>query len=113
MVSVTDDCNELDRLEHAPSNVLQSVNFDTKEEAIRYPKFNDETSMIGRELEVGLRFRIRAKFKLLVKNFSISNRFEVIFKVNDKEREFKLVAKKIIVRGGFGLHYWLKNLRGK
>ncbi|CAI9753449.1 unnamed protein product [Fraxinus pennsylvanica] len=67
-----------------PSDDLRSVHSDSDEEVVTYPEFNGKVDMVDPVLDVGLKFRSKKEVKPVVKNFSIHNRFEVIFSYNDK-----------------------------
>ncbi|CAI9760511.1 unnamed protein product [Fraxinus pennsylvanica] len=65
---------------------LRSVHSNSNEEVVTYPEFNDDVDMVDPVLEVGLKFRSKKEVKGVVKNFSIHNRFEVVFPYNDRCR---------------------------
>lgn len=74
--------NESDNSGYVPSDDLRSVYCD--EEVVTYPEFNGKVDMVDPVLDVGLKFRSKKEIKPVVKNFSIHNKFEVIFSYNDK-----------------------------
>ncbi|KAL2550099.1 Ubiquitin fusion degradation UFD1 family protein [Forsythia ovata] len=82
----SDDPNEPDTSEYASSDELRSVNSDSEEKVICYLEFNGEKDTMDLVLEVGLKFRLKEELKVVVKNFSISNRYEVVFPYNYKSR---------------------------
>lgn len=67
-----------DNYEYAPPDDLRSVHSDSHNEVVTYPEFNGEVDMVDPVLEVGLKFRSKKEVNVVVKNFSIHNRFEVV-----------------------------------
>ncbi|KAL2481761.1 Uncharacterized protein Adt_34727 [Abeliophyllum distichum] len=91
--TVANEINDSDSLENSPSDELRSVHSDSEEEVVQYLEFNAEKEMMDPELEVGKKFFSKEEFKVATKNFSINNRFEVRFLVNDANR-VKVICKE-------------------
>ncbi|XP_022849913.1 uncharacterized protein LOC111372004 [Olea europaea var. sylvestris] len=77
--------DESDNSEYAPSDDIRSIHSDS-DEVVTYPEFEGDVDMVDPVLEVGLKFRLKKELKVVVKNFSIANRFEVHFPYNDRHR---------------------------
>ncbi|CAA3018868.1 Hypothetical predicted protein [Olea europaea subsp. europaea] len=79
--------DESDNSEYAPSDAssddIRSIHSDSVE-VVTYPEFESDVDMVDPVLEVGLKFRSKKELKVVVKNFSIANRFEVLFPYNDR-----------------------------
>ncbi|KAL2549682.1 uncharacterized protein Fot_11212 [Forsythia ovata] len=80
------DLNDSETSKYNSSDQLQSVNSNSEEEVILYLEFNGARNMMDHVLEVGFKFRLKEELKTVIKNFSISNIFEVVFPHNDKSR---------------------------
>ncbi|XP_022869495.1 uncharacterized protein LOC111388904 [Olea europaea var. sylvestris] len=77
--------DESDNSEYAPLDDIRSIHSDS-DEVVTYPEFEGDVDMVDPVLEVELKFRSKKELKVVVKNFSIANRFEVLFSYNDRHR---------------------------
>ncbi|CAA2984873.1 Hypothetical predicted protein [Olea europaea subsp. europaea] len=67
--------DESDNSEYAPLDDIRSIHSDS-DEVVTYPEFEGDVDMVDPVLEVELKFRSKKELKVVVKNFSIANRFE-------------------------------------